>query len=291
MMETLNEDAVRRSAGHPRRRVAIALLAVVAIVVGFFVWRAVSGASEAVAVPEPSRADVDTVAATRIFFGHQSVGSNLVSGLQAINADAGRGDVPIIETQDPDDIDGGGVAHVNIGVNGDPQSKLVEFAAVMDGAMGDAVDVALLKLCYVDVDARTDVAAVFESYVSTIEELQSRHPNVTFLYATVPLTRDRDWKGVLKSWVGQDGGMGPEDNVARHSFNEMLRAHPAADGRAVDIAAVEAAVDQAPTLRTHDGQEYYVLHEYLSADPGHPNDIGSHALAVAFMSAVAANMR
>ncbi len=127
-----------------------------------------------------------------------------------------------------------------------------KFGDFTDGerrSLGDGVDVALLKLCYVDVVAGTDVDAVFAAYSALMDELERKHPSVRFLYTTVPLSTDRGWKSIVKSWIGRDDQMGPADNIARERYNELVRARYGASGRLFDIAAVEATMTEIPTQR------------------------------------------
>lgn len=246
--------------------------------------------TERLTVEDPSADQLRAVASSRIFFGHQSVGSNVLGGLDALARDLAVPELKITETRSASEVVAGTMAHAHVGRNRDPQSKIDEFAAIMNGPMASAVQIALLKLCYIDVTASSDPAAVFDAYASTLDDLSRRHPGVTFLAVTVPLARDPGWKGVVKSWLGKNNDMGPADNVARQTFNQLLRERYAGTGRLFDIAAVEAAMDQAPTRRSRGGTEYYVLHEAFSSDPGHLNALGSRAAAAELVRTLAANL-
>lgn len=253
------------------------------------------GMNEHVAVAEPSEAELRVVGKTTVLFGHNSVGMNVLDGVSKVYADAA---VPMPAFADVSGVDGADVAggagevegatlrHAYIGVNEDPLSKLAAFTELMDGAAGKDVDVALMKLCYVDITAATDVQAVFDAYVSTMAEVEAVHPDVRFLYTTVPLTADRNWKSKVKAAVGRDDEMGPADNVARERYNAMIREKYAATGRLVDIAAAEA---EGTGERRQDGRPYYVLNENLTYDRGHLNEAGSTAVAAELLKVVAAH--
>ncbi len=279
-------DAVVVTAVRWRVRAVVAVLVAAGLVLVGFVAGKFGVRAETIAVAEPSAAQLRAVADTRVFFGHQSVGSNLLGGLAALTAETDENGLQVLETRDA--VAGGGfLAHAHVGVNGDPQSKFDDFAAVIDGALGESLDVALLKLCYTDVTAGTDVEAVFSVYEDLLADLQERHPDITFLYATVPVTTDRGLRATISSWLDPDDAMGPTDNIARHRFNELVRERFAGSGRLFDIAAVEAAMSQAPTRRLAPGGEYYVLHPAFSSDPGHLNEAGSRAVAAEFVRLVA----
>lgn len=239
--------------------------------------------TETLIVSDPDAAEIETVAASRTFFGHQSVGANVLMGIAAVAPG-----IRMVQTSTPPAPDDAGVlAHAAVGTNGDPQSKLDAFVEIMDGGMAEAVDVAMLKFCYVDVSAATDVDALLDTYIATMEELQAKHPDVRILHATVPLVTDRDLRGLIRAMLGRDEGMGPADNIARHRFNEGLRERLGRFGDLFDIAAVEAAMDQSPTLRRVGDDEFYVLHRSFASDPGHLNEFGARAVAAELIHVIA----
>lgn len=236
-------------------------------------------------VPEPSSDVLSEFGRSRVFFGHQSVGANVIGGVQEVFAQADLTSPAVVETRDSVQADGGFLAHAFVGVNGDPFGKLDDFAQILAGPLGDNIDVAVLKLCYVDVVAGTDVQAVFDAYVETMAKLEASHPDIRFLYTTVPLSTDWSWKQVVKSWIGRNDQMGPADNVAREQYNQLIRDKYADSGRLFDIAAVEATLGQDPMRRTDGGETYYVLNPQLASDAGHLNELGQRAAAVAFIDA------
>lgn len=262
-----------------RRRLLAVLLTVALVAGGVVVWKATM-TQEQLTGSDPTAAQWERFAATRVFFGHQSVGANVLTGLAALGHDA------IVESSVAVPGQDGMVLHAFLGTNGDPQSKLDAFVDVIDGGMDAVIDVAILKFCYVDVDAGTDVAALVNSYTEVIAALQSRHPDITFLYATVPLTTARDLKATVKSWIGRDAGMGPEDNVARQEFNAEMRRRFGNSDLLFDIAAVEAGIDKGVSAKTHSGHDYYVLNDSFAADPGRLNAQGARAAASEFVRTV-----
>lgn len=236
--------------------------------------------SASVAAPAPTRGELAEFAETRVFFGHQSVGANIVSGVAPLYADASIPAARIVETRELSSLGPGGfLAHAAVGVNGDPVGKFEDFAAILDGPAGEQVDVALLKLCYADIVSSTDVSAVFDAYVELMSGLEAAHPSVRFIYTTVPLTTDRTWKSTLRTMISGDDQMGPADNVARERYNQMVRDRFADSGRLFDVAAVEATLNGDPMRRSLDGAGYHVLNRALSSDAGHLNDLGSRLAA------------
>lgn len=228
------------------------------------------------------------VAGLRIFFAHQSVGQNIIDAVPAIYSSAGVDAPEIIRSEEPQTVTGGYLQHVNIGTNGDPLGKIAEFDRIIRGGVGDEVDVAALKLCYVDFHSGVEVSAIFDAYRSTLADLERDYPNVTFVYMTAPLTTDRGPLKRVKARLGLDNSLSPEDNVVREEFNTNIRAEYSKAGRLFDIAAVQAtASDGTRLLRSYQGANYYAMEDSLSSDPGHLSADGAVVVGGALFETIA----
>ncbi len=153
-----------------------------------------------------------------IFFGHQSVGYDIVQGIREVISRRVGANLRIVETRNADEIRGPMLAHARIGRNGDPLSKIEEFQALMKGGLEDKVDIALFEFCYVDVGIRSNPDAIFASYCQAMDRLKVRFPKVTFVHVTVPMHGlPRTTKGRLKTSVMQRVGRPTEldENRAR----------------------------------------------------------------------------
>ena len=91
------------------------------------------------------------VAEKRFYFGHQSVGYNIVEGISDALKENPKIKLNIVETNNAVDSSVPLFAHSQIGKNEDPKSKCEAFVRLMESGMGDGVDIALLKFCFVDV--------------------------------------------------------------------------------------------------------------------------------------------
>lgn len=212
------------------------------------------------------------VAGKRILFAHQSVGGNILEGVSGLAAEAGVA-LNVAETESPPAA-GPGLYHFHVGENGAPDGKIAHFARIVSAAGAPAVDVALLKLCYVDVTAQSDAAAIAAKYVETYSALQTQRPEVKFIAVTCPLTAIRSGpKETLKTLLGR-GAPDAADNAQRTRFNEILRARFAAD-RLFDLAAAET-VSAPPSLAAE-----------FTNDGGHLNEKGRRRVAAAFVRAIA----
>ncbi len=154
---------------------------------GLGVLAAVAVRPGAAAADEAVRRDLESVAKRRIFFGHQSVGANVLDGLRRAAAQEG---VPlrIVQVEDASTLPAGTLGHAFVAYSTRPDLKLENFArAVGPGGAADP-DVALVKLCYVDIGPETAAAALFARYRGALAALREKHPRTTFVvHVTVPL--------------------------------------------------------------------------------------------------------
>lgn len=227
------------------------------------------------AVRTVSAAELGAAADQRVFVGHMSIGQNMLDGLERLYADAGVAEAEVVQVSLDEPTAGvpdgrGAVVHAEIGVNGDPLGKLANFDAAMRSGLADEVDVAMVKLCYTDVTADTDVDRVFAAYRQTLDGLQRDHPDVRFIHATVPLTAAPSGiRQHLKVLLRGD------DNDARERFNDLVR-EAYSDDDLFDIAAVESTAPDGTRLAA-------LAPGWADADRQHLNPAGSAVLAARFL--------
>lgn len=247
----------------------------------------------AAAIPASARADDATidqlrrVASKRIFFGHQSVGHNLLDGIRDLAREA-RVELDIVEGGPGFAADGPCIVHSQLGQNTQPLTKLEAFDKAMGAAGSAPAKIAFFKFCYVDFTAETDVEALFARYVKTHDALRQRHPDVTFVHVTVPLTVTQGGiKGYVKNLIGR-GAWGERENVKRHEFNELMRARYAGKEPIFDLARVESTwEDGRPNGFERDGKFYPSLVRAYTDDGEHLNERGRRHAARALIALLA----
>jgi hypothetical protein len=222
-----------------------------------------------------NKSDLQRVAGLRILFAHQSVGGNILDGVHTLAADKAVA-LQVTEAADlaPSTP---GMFHFQIGTNGNPEGKISDFQAVFHDKSPN-LDIAMLKLCYIDFNAKTDSAAIAKRYIHTIESLQARYPQTKFVAVTTPLTTVQTGP---KAWIKKILGKTPAgvaDNAARYAFNEGLRAHFPTD-RLFDVAKIEANADGAADEFEYLGQRIEVLSPSITSDGGHLNAKGQRIVA------------
>jgi hypothetical protein len=225
------------------------------------------------------------VSRTRVFFGHQSVGMNILDGVRSVYAAHGIA-APVIEEGGTEPGENGGfISHAFIGKNENYRLKIEDFDRTMRSGTGRLVDVAMMKFCYVDINAATDVGALFATYREVTAALQRDFPEVAFIHATVPLTTQ---PGLLSRLKGQlTGQSGWALNAARERLNALIRREYASD-RLFDLAAAESTAPDGSRIGATFGEEQcYQLYGGYAADNGHLNREGAQVVATAWLNAIA----
>ena len=218
-----------------------------------------------------------------MFFGHQSVGRNIIDGIRDLVTDYGVMSMRIIETKDAGRLTEAVFACVPIGRNWEPESKLAEFRQVLEDGLGDKVDIAFLKFCYVDVRSDTDPVALLDAYVKMVEVLRARFPNVTLVHLTVPLRAPPSTvKGILKANFKRILGRATvlDDNCVRMRYNELLRERFSGREFLFDLAGYESTDPGGMQwFVVWKGHEVPVLVPSYTDDGGHLNVVGRRHVA------------
>jgi hypothetical protein len=232
---------------------------------------------------DPVKTRLQLVASRAILFGHQSVGGNVLEGLRAVAKEQGV-ELRIAEVQSAKEVQPGTFGHVLVAANGEPRRKLASFTSALGGA---DPDLALVKFCYVDFDARTDAKALFADYQATLRDLRARHPRTTFVHVTVPLAADEGLlKSLAKKILGKTSGAVPA-NARRSEFNALLRSAFAGEPL-FDLAAVESTDGAGRAVSAKlDGQPVPMLAPEYTDDGGHLNAAGSRRAALALVDVLA----
>jgi hypothetical protein len=221
---------------------------------------------------EPVTVDPGNLPQLRVFFGHQSVGGNLLDGIEAV---APQLEVVPLDTAPPT---GGAFIEGRIGHNQHPATKDRAFLEALTGL--GAVDLALYKYCYVDVGPETDPVALFAEYTRTLDAAPVRTVPVTLpITATEP-----DLKRWLKGLAGRPTQAAL--NTGRMQFNEMIRERYGESG-IVDLARMESTrEDGSRCLVELDGRQVECLAPEFTDDGAHLNERGRRVVAARFVEAL-----
>ncbi len=240
----------------------------------------VAACGDAMSIDDPTRTELPSLrsvsdsqwsrlAATRIFFGHQSVGGNVMDGVADVLKDHPGIALRVVESRTADSQPG--FFHAAVGRNDYPLEKFKDFAAIASNGFGGAGGIAMVKLCYVDIHRHTDPQALFDEYRSAVATVKSRNPSVTIVHVTTPMTVNENWKGrVMASLRGF--ATQRERNVVRHRYNELMRRAYEGKEPLFDLALLESRFPDGRLSRFQAGDEAVPLlvPEYTS-DGSHLN--------------------
>ena len=236
--------------------------------------------STAAAIKDVPEASWKSLAGKKIYFGHMSVGSDLIEGINDLAKGSPQIRLNIVETASPSSFDYPIFAHSRIGDNGDPKSKINAFVQLMDGGIGNSADIAFFKFCYIDILSATDADEVFNRYKNAMEALKRKYPKVSFVHVTAPLrVVQTGFLVPIKKIIGRPVG-GYEDNIKRNRFNDLLRREYEGKEPIFDLARIESTYpDDSQATFDNEEKRYESLVAVYTQDGGHLNEIGRKIVA------------
>lgn len=216
-----------------------------------------------------------------LFFGHKSVGSNLVEGLMIVKEKYAQFNLPVYDLGE--EYNGGpGLYQKMIGENRDTDSKMNDFFAHETNFSTEGSIVGM-KFCYIDITRNTDVNALFAEYRNRITAFQRQNPDKRVVHFTAPLTSDAtDIKSTIKRWLGKRV-RGHADNLQKRRYNELLLKEYD-DDAVFDIARFQSTLSGKVRVSGQiDGNVYYAMSPAYTSDGGHLNDYGKEYIATEFV--------
>jgi len=231
-----------------------------------------------VAPPADLATQLRAIAGKAIFFGHQSVGSNILAGLESLMGTVSGGPEPsIVSTRSAAAMGPGVLAESGIGENAYPLGKIDDFVFVLNGGVAAKVDVALMKFCFIDFfdgapywPGGGTPATLFARYQAEMAALRATHPGLRIVHVTAPLYQSPT---------------GNETNVRREAFSSLMRAAYAGKEPVFDLALVESTHPDGTRARDPAGTP--TLADEYTDDGGHLNALGKERAARALVELLA----
>src|ERR1035437_2161318 len=222
---------------------------------------------------------IKAISQKNIYFGHRSVGENIISGLNKIISENMQNGLKIEELKNSSKFEGNYFVHSNIGHNGDPQSKFDEFARIVTNLANKKLDIAMMKLCFVDITKNTNIDDIFKSYVAMVESLQNKYPDLTIIHFSLPLKSKPSLINKMKDIIKGRNNYDPQDNLTKNKFNELLFSKYSKED-IFDLAEVESTYPDGKRESFIVGGEpcYFLIKDYTD-DGGHLNEMGQQVVA------------
>ena len=238
--------------------------------------------------PRPAFASVtpaqwQALESKRFYFGHQSVGGNIMDGVAAVLAAHPEIKLRVVQGTHMDSAPG--LFHARIGRNGDPGSKTAAFDSIVDQGRPA---VAMLKFCYVDTDNREDPDSLFAAYQQNMASLRSRHPGLVLVHATMPLTVVGDGRlDRLKKWFKREPTH-LQLNTIRNRYNALLRQAYVGKEPVFDLARFESTRPDGSRAFVMNGSDtVFVMASENTADGGHLTAAAGRGAAEEFLAVLA----
>jgi hypothetical protein len=227
------------------------------------------------------------VAARTVYFGHRSVGDDIIAAVDALNGKHSLG-LRLVRTREPSVVSGPAFVDFHAGGNRYPASKNAAMLEILDRRLHPDRPIVLLKYCYADIGHDSDVHALFTAYRITVAKIRSRHPDATMVHSTVPLTTvETAAKAVVKALFGRSSVR--QDAVARQQYNSLVRAAYTDTEPLFDIARIESTNGDGRTASFKwRGEEIETLACEYSRDGGHLNARGQAVVATELLNVLAA---
>jgi hypothetical protein len=225
------------------------------------------------------------LAAQRMFFGHQSVGGNIIDGVKAVLADHPEIPLKVFDSSSLDASSPPGLYQARIGHNGDPGSKMAAFDSIVGRG---APSVGILKFCFVDVEGARDPDSLFAAYQAGIAALRARSPGLVVVHVTMPLTTTGEGRRDLLMARLRGRPTSYDLNRIRNRYNALLRLAYVGKEPVFDLARLESTrADGTRAYFTRGADTVYTLAADNTDDGSHLNARARRAAAEAFLATLA----
>lgn len=229
-----------------------------------------------------SQSNWDNLANKNIYFGHQSVGYNIIDGIKIQLNKNPEIKLSIVEADMNFKFNKQSLMHSTNGANKDPRSKIDAFYEVMENNLGSQADIAGFKFCYIDFNNESNVDGIFEYYKLKMNELIQKYPDIQIVHFTVPLrTIQKGPKAMIKKLIGKKTGLINNNN--RMQFNKLLQ-EEFHNYPIFDLAKYESTYpDGNREFVLKDEKKVYALVPNYTYDGGHLNEQGKNYIAKHFL--------
>lgn len=220
----------------------------------------------------------------KIYFGHQSVGNNILEGIKNVMKENPQIKLNVVETIDLAALNTPVFAHSRIGKNTDPKSKIDAFSGILGKGIGSKIDIAALKFCYADATENTDIDKVFDDYKKAMLELKKKYPQTIFVHMTIPISIVQSGiKAFVKKIIGRSID-GYDKNIKRELLSDRIRRAYGGKEPVFDVAKIESTFPDGTRSTFHkNGKIYYSMVPEYTSDGCHLNEKGRKLVAEQFL--------
>ena len=222
---------------------------------------------------------IEEVSNLKVYFGHQSVGCNIMEGIYVWEQETGVY-LKAVESRDFKAVSDASFVHFRIGKNGDFRGKVDDFVSLVTQIPDGENPIAFFKFCFVDITSESDVDSEFEYYNEKMLYLKDNYPNIKFVVCTVPVTGVQKGIRAAAKRILNRTPYGYLDNIKRQEFNERIISDFSGIMSVFDLAGLEAThPDGSIETYSCDGDDYPCMPDYYRTDYGHLNSFGARTIS------------
>lgn len=278
-----------------RRMILIVTIIIAVLIISFGIIALIdiSSGGKTMYLTEEKLQSIDDLSAYEInkinnkiyFFGHQSVGFNIINGIEDIMNENPDLQLRIKKYSNISDFDNYNFIHATEGENTKPDTKVECFYEHITEGIGEKADIVFLKFCYVDIDNSSDVNEIFNYYKRYMDKLKEQYPDTVFVHITIPLVSQKidiieSTKNIIKKILGRPVNEKYLSNIKRSRFNKII--HDTYDDKepVFDLARIESMFpDGKRQYHELNGEIYYSMLPEYTQDGGHLNETGRKLVA------------
>lgn len=223
---------------------------------------------------------IEAVSKQKIYFGHQSVGYNIIDGIIQWELET-EGQLQKVDTRNFSEIGDASFIHFTIGKNYDTMSKIDDFVSLVSDIPVEQEAVAFFKFCYVDVTRSTDVDELFNYYQEKMIAIRRDRPKLKLVMVTCPVTGiQKGLEGLARKILNRQHSYAVEDNIKRNEFNTKMKDEFSGVFPIFDLAGVESTLPDG-TIQTYSykGSDYPGMPDFYTSDLGHLNEYGAKVVS------------
>lgn len=227
----------------------------------------------------------------KVYFGHQSVGNNIVDGVQQWEEETGM-DLSMELSRDFASVSQISFVHFMVGTNRDPRGKVDDFVTLVDQIPEQENAIAFFKFCFADFHESTDVDDLFVYFREKMLYLKDKHTNIHFLVSTVPaMAVQKGWRALAKKVLGR-APYGYLQNIKLFEFNRKILSEFDGILPVFDLAGIEVTRPDG-TMETYryKGSDYPCMPDYYASDYGHLNDFGAKTVSYNLLAFLAKELK
>lgn len=218
------------------------------------------------------------LAQKKIYFGHRSVGNNIMDGIKDLMKKNQQIRLNIVKPDDQTNNNTGFFMHSMINQNASPQSISEGYQKLIE-PIGENIDIVLLR--FTPFYGKKEMNEILADYKGAFKKLQKKYPGTIIVHNSFPLNQSRTtWKTWIKKIIGEKEIWEYDQNIIVNEFNMLLRDEYDGKEPFFDLAKFQSTfADGRRSTFTKEGKKYFHTVPAYTYDGTHLNEKGRKMIA------------